>query len=96
MYLFGGQNIAEYDDARISRFRAERIGFVFQSYNLLPNLTAWENATLPARYLPGFDKDQAYKRAVALLEQVGLGDRINHLPGNSAVAKSSGWRSRAP
>jgi putative ABC transport system ATP-binding protein len=81
MYLFGGQNIAEYDDARISRFRAERIGFVFQSYNLLPNLTAWENATLPARYLPGFDKDQAYKRAVALLEQVGLGDRINHLPG---------------
>ncbi|GAA4977350.1 ABC transporter ATP-binding protein [Actinoplanes utahensis] len=64
-------------ETRLTRFRRERIGFVFQQYNLLPTLTALQNATLPLT-LAGKRVDRA--RAIALLEEVGLGDRLHHRP----------------
>ena len=66
------------DDAR-TRFRRERLGFVFQFFNLLPTLSAIENAMLPAR-LAGRPRRETETRAKELLERVGLGARLDHLP----------------
>jgi putative ABC transport system ATP-binding protein len=66
------------DDAR-TRFRRERLGFVFQFFNLLPTLSAIENAMLPAR-LAGRPRRETEARAKELLERVGLGSRLHHLP----------------
>ena len=80
-YLFNGESIRRFSDLEISRFRAANIGFIFQSYNLLPNLRAWENVVLPARYTgKRFNKAEAKARAMKLLEQVGLSERSEHLP----------------
>jgi putative ABC transport system ATP-binding protein len=66
------------DDAR-TRLRRERIGMVFQTFNLLPTLTALENASLPLR-LQGIGFKKAESRARAILERVGLRDRLSHRP----------------
>lgn len=66
------------DDAR-TRFRRDRIGFVFQSFNLLPTLSAIENVLLPTE-LAGDGSADARKRAETLLERVGLGNRLAHRP----------------
>ncbi len=80
-YLFNGESIRRFSDLEISRFRAANIGFIFQSYNLLPNLRAWENVVLPARYTgKRFNKAESKARAMKLLEQVGLSERSEHLP----------------
>lgn len=78
-YVIDGKSIKELSDDELSEVRCEKIGFVFQAYNLLPKLTALENVELPAVYL-GTDKATRRKRAVELLNLVGLGDRINHKP----------------
>ena len=80
-YLFEGKNVTKYSDIEISRFRASNIGFVFQAYNLLPHLSAWENVVLPARYTgKRFNKTEAKARAIELLGKVGLAERADHLP----------------
>jgi putative ABC transport system ATP-binding protein len=66
------------DDAR-TRLRREKIGMIFQTFNLLPTLTAGENVALPLR-LQGVHKHEAERRAVAMLERVGLKDRAVHRP----------------
>ncbi len=72
-----GHSLGALDEEGRARLRAEQIGFVFQSFLLLPTLTALENVMLPAE-LRG-DRD-AEPRARALLERVGLGERLHHLP----------------
>ena len=62
-----------------SRLRARQIGFVFQSYNLIPQLNAWKNVALPLRY-GGVGRRERKQRALAALERVGLSDRAQHLP----------------
>lgn len=64
---------------RLVRFRAERIGFVFQQYNLLPALTAAENAAVPL-LISGWARSKAVAKAAELLAKVGLGDRANSYP----------------
>ncbi len=77
-YLLGGQDVGAFSDNRLSDTRGRYIGFVFQSYNLLPQLSAAQNVELPLRYNPrGFDRKQAVADA---LERVGLTDRANHRP----------------
>jgi putative ABC transport system ATP-binding protein len=66
------------DDAR-TRLRREKIGMIFQTFNLLPTLTARENVALPLR-LQGLNKHEAERRALSMLEQVGLEDRATHRP----------------
>lgn len=78
-YVIDGKSIKQLSDDELSEVRCEKIGFVFQAYNLLPKLTALENVELPAVYL-GTDKATRRKKAVELLNLVGLGDRINHKP----------------
>ena len=63
-----------------ARLRAEAIGFVFQSFHLLPELTIEENVRLPAMALPGFRRAAADAHARELLEAAGLGDRLGHRP----------------
>jgi putative ABC transport system ATP-binding protein len=73
----GGQDIGKLDDAGLTQLRRDRIGFVFQSFNLIPTLTAAENITLPAA-LAGAKVDQAWFGV--LVEALGIGDRLSHRP----------------
>ena len=72
-----GVDVARLDEAGLTRFRAQKIGFVFQQFHLVPYLTALENVML-AQY---FHSTTDEKEAQQALERVGLGDRVEHLPG---------------
>ena len=78
-YQLEGVDVAELSDARRTGLRGRRIGFVFQSFHLLPRLTALDNVILPLTYRPGSTRDRR-RRAVAALEAVGLCDRMDHRP----------------
>ena len=77
--LIEGKNVAELSDDELARIRREKIGFVFQQFNLIPRLTALENVALPM-WFAGINKRERERRAKKLLELVGLGDRIKHKP----------------
>ena len=74
-----GQNLRQIRGRQLVRFRGQYIGFVFQQYNLLPALTAAENAAVPL-IIAGRKRSEAVARASAILEEVGLSDKINSLP----------------
>ncbi len=74
-----GKEISQLPDDALSRFRRERLGYIFQFFNLLPTLTAAENVILPA-LLSGKSRKEMEPKAVALLEQVGLKGRSSHHP----------------
>ncbi len=78
-FLLGGDDVAEMDDDQLSETRATRIGFVFQSYNLLPALSVVENIEMPL-YYSGRLTAATRKRCLELAKMVGLGDRIEHRP----------------
>ena len=73
------QPVAELDDDALSRVRNRKIGFVFQSFHLLPRMTALENVLLPLRY-SDVDAVSARSRGEGLLRRLGLGDRMDHRP----------------
>jgi putative ABC transport system ATP-binding protein len=77
--LIEGRALARLSDDDLTALRRRRIGFVFQTYNLLPVLSAVENAALPLT-LDGVRQAEAHARAAAWLERVGLGDRLHHRP----------------
>ncbi|MDQ1240429.1 MAG: putative transport system ATP-binding protein [Thermodesulfobacteriota bacterium] len=77
-YTLDGVAVHDMNDDELSRTRNKKIGFVFQSFHLLPRMSAWENVILPLIYS---DTDEDMRgRAVRVLESVGLSDRVNHLP----------------
>lgn len=76
---FRGAEIGDLDEERQSEFRRHRVGFVFQFFNLLPTLSAWENVAVP-KLLDGTGLRKARPRALELLEQVGLAARAEHRP----------------
>lgn len=78
-YWLNGVNILDYDDNALSRLRNEEIGFVFQSFNLLPRLSALENVSLPMIYKGMRQKDRR-RRAMDLLRKVSIEHRFNHRP----------------
>lgn len=79
-YRLDGVAVDGLTDDELAAVRNRKIGFVFQSFNLLPRYDALENVALPLRYA-GVGKSERRARAQAALEQVGLGERINHRPG---------------
>ena len=88
--LYDGENIARFNDRRLSAFRNRNIGFIFQFHQLLPEFTALENVALPAM-IAGESSRKAQKRAAELLDMLGLGDRLRHKP----TQLSGGERQRA-
>jgi len=78
-YFLGGQNVAELEDDKLSLIRGARIGFVFQSFNLISQLNVIENIEVPM-YYQGLSEHQSAKRAKELAEMVGLGERLEHRP----------------
>jgi len=78
-YLLGGQSVSTLDDDELSMIRGMRIGFVFQSFNLINQLNVVENIQVPM-YYQGLTEHQSSERAKELANMVGLGDRINHRP----------------
>ncbi len=78
-YRFEDDPVAEYDDDQLASFRNRRIGFIFQSFQLLPRLTAVQNVELPMIY-GGVEPAERKARAVELLQRVGLGNRLNNRP----------------
>ncbi len=78
-YLLDGQAIEKYSDDELAKIRNKKIGFVFQSFNLLTRMTAFENVALPLIY-QGVNAGERKKRAMEALEQVGLKERARHKP----------------
>jgi putative ABC transport system ATP-binding protein len=78
-YEIGGDNVAGVTRDQLAEIRNRRVGFVFQSFNLLPHLTALENVELPMLF-GGIAPKVRRERAAELLEKVGLGDRLDHKP----------------
>ena len=78
-YILDGQDVSTIKGDALAEVRNKKIGFVFQTFNLLPKMTAVENVALPALYA-GVKKAERIKRATEALESVGLGERIHHKP----------------
>lgn len=78
-YILNGKDVSKMEDNDLAEIRNKEIGFVFQTFNLLPRSTAIDNVTLPLVYA-GFSKQKRMERAAEVLEQVQLGDRITHKP----------------
>jgi putative ABC transport system ATP-binding protein len=78
-YFLEGMEIDQLDDNQLAEIRSKRIGFVFQTFNLLPRTTALSNVELPLVY-GGIGGRRRHERAIAALEAVGLGDRLHHRP----------------
>lgn len=78
-YVLNGSNVSNMDDAELAEVRNREIGFVFQTFNLLPRTTCLANAELPLIY-SGMKSADRKARAKDVLEKVGLGDRIDHKP----------------
>jgi putative ABC transport system ATP-binding protein len=79
-YYFEGLDTGVLDDDKLAEFRSEKIGFIFQSYNLLERTTVVDNVLLPATYLVNGDLGKARMKAKELLEKVGLGARMDYNP----------------
>ncbi len=78
-YILNGTNVSERDDDELAEIRNKEIGFVFQTFNLLPRSTSLDNVALPLVYA-GFSKAERDKKAKESLENVGLGNRMSHKP----------------
>lgn len=78
-YVLNNKNVSAMQDDELAEIRNKEIGFVFQTFNLMPRTTALDNVALPMIYA-GFTKDDRNKRATEVLTQVGLSDRMDHKP----------------
>ncbi|WKD49083.1 ABC transporter ATP-binding protein [Microbulbifer spongiae] len=78
-YLLDGEDVSNLNDRQRSRLRNEKIGFIFQGFNLIPDLNLFDNIDVPLRYR-GFTAKERRKRIEKVLEQVGLSARARHLP----------------
>jgi putative ABC transport system ATP-binding protein len=79
-YLLNGRDVSTLDSRALAHVRNDQIGFVFQGFNLLSRTSALENVELPMLYRRGVGAKERRERAVAALESVGLGDRLDHHP----------------
>lgn len=86
-YILNGKDVSHMDDDELAAARNTEIGFVFQQFNLMPRLSAWENVAIPLIYA-GVAKKEREERAWAMLEKVGLQDRGKHNPNELSGGQS--------
>lgn len=86
-YILNGKNVSNMSDDELADVRNIEIGFVFQQFNLLPRLMAWENVALPLIY-SGVAKKEREERAMAMLDKVGLSERAHHKPNELSGGQS--------
>lgn len=86
-YILNGKDVSRMEDDELADVRNVEIGFVFQQFNLLPRLTAWENVAMPLIYA-GIGKKEREERAREMLAKVGLGDRAHHKPNEISGGQS--------
>lgn len=86
-YFLNGKDVSSMEDDALAAVRNREIGFVFQQFNLLPRLTAWENVALPLIYA-GIGKKEREERAREMLAQVGLAERAHHKPNELSGGQS--------
>lgn len=86
-YILNGKDVSKMTDDELAGVRNVEIGFVFQQFNLLPRLTAWENVALPLIYA-GVSKKEREERARQILDKVGLADRAHHKPNELSGGQS--------
>jgi putative ABC transport system ATP-binding protein len=79
-YFFGGKDVSTLSDDELAEMRSNKVGFVFQAFNLLPRSSALENVMLPLLYSSKIKKEEREKKARNLLESVGLGHRLENSP----------------
>jgi putative ABC transport system ATP-binding protein len=79
-YFLDGEDVSSFGENKLADVRNRKIGFVFQTFNLLPHLTVMENVLLPVIYNPEGNISKAEKKAKEMLASIGLGKRLNHLP----------------
>lgn len=79
-YFLSGEDVAQMTEAELAQVRNQRIGFVFQQFNLLASMSAWRNVELPLVYA-GVPRGERRERALLALDRVGLSDRAEHKPG---------------
>ena len=78
-YFLDGKDVSKSTDNELAAVRNKQIGFIFQTFNLIPRLTTIENVALPLIYA-GWSKKERDERAIEVLQQVGLGERMKHKP----------------
>lgn len=78
-YILGGEDVSQMEDDKLSEIRSRRIGFIFQNFNLIQQLTVLENLEVPMFYL-GIPPAERKQRAIELAEKVGLAERLDHRP----------------
>jgi putative ABC transport system ATP-binding protein len=74
-----GENLVSHSESKLARFRARKVGFIFQFFNLIPTFTVFENVIVPAEIL-GLNREEMRKRAMQILEKVNLAERLSHFP----------------
>jgi putative ABC transport system ATP-binding protein len=79
-YSIDGEDVGGLKGRQLARVRNRKVGFVFQTFNLMPRLTVEENVALPLKYRGGLSRAERKRRALALLERLGLADRTGHRP----------------
>lgn len=79
-YLLEGKDISQMNEDELATIRNQKVGFVFQQFNLLPRMTVRRNVELPLMYNGGKTEKEIHQRAESILEAVGLGDRMSHRP----------------
>src|SRR5256885_10917056 len=93
-FLLDGKPVQDLTPSERAHVRNRHIGFIFQSFNLIGDLTVFENVELPLTYR-GMAADERKKRVEQALERVGMSHRARHMPGQLPAASSSAWRSPA-
>lgn len=78
-YLFEGKNVSQFEDDELAKLRNKKIGFIFQSFNLLPRTSVYENVELPLLYDENHIENHNRQKVVSALEAVGMGHRLNYL-----------------
>lgn len=77
-YFFDGEDASHFDDEKLADIRNKKVGFIFQSYNLLPRISVLDNVLLPTIYANDLNKKEVKEKAIKLLDKVGLSHRMEH------------------